>query len=89
MPNAFTPNSDMVNDYFMPVGNCIEDFNMIIFNRLGEAIFETNEVNKGWDGTYKNIKAPEGVYLYVISYHFIGVYNKINKIKTGIITLLR
>ena len=89
MPNAFTPNSDRINDYFLVTGTCIENFNMIIFNRFGDAIFESNDISVGWDGNFKNTKAPPGVYTYVMTYSFIGTYNKITKTKTGIITLLR
>ena len=39
---------------------------MNIYNRLGELIYKTNSLEKGWDGTYKNNKAPIDVYTYII-----------------------
>jgi gliding motility-associated-like protein len=52
-PNAFTPlNHDGINDYFMPQGVGIDpnNFEMTIFDRWGNAIFKTTDINKGWDG---------------------------------------
>lgn len=67
-PNAFTPNTDGLNEKFVPQGEGISNFNMLIFNRWGEKIFETNDFNSGWDGRVKNELVPEGVYIYVINY---------------------
>ena len=51
MPNAFTPGVDGFNDLFKPVINCdVEEYEMEIFNRLGELIFETNDPELGWNG---------------------------------------
>ena len=67
LPNAFTPNGDGDNDVFLPKGYKIEDLQMLIFNRWGELIFESNDVNIGWDGkTKSNIFAPDGLYTCLI-----------------------
>ncbi len=72
MPNAFSPNRDGLNDFF--VGNGIlvgiKSFEMHIYNRWGELIYESNDPEKGWDGTYagSNDIAPPGVYTYLLSY---------------------
>ena len=50
IPNAFTPNSDGLNDGFQAVGVGIVEFKMQIFDRWGSLIFETNDINKSWDG---------------------------------------
>jgi gliding motility-associated-like protein len=50
IPNAFTPNGDGVNDVFQPKGFGIVKYEMQIFDRWGEKIFETTEFEKGWDG---------------------------------------
>jgi gliding motility-associated-like protein len=52
VPNAFTPNGDGKNDYFMPVGNNLDPdhFEMWVFDRWGNLIFETTDISKGWDG---------------------------------------
>jgi gliding motility-associated-like protein len=51
-PNAFTPNGDGINDVFAPKGTYIDPkkYNLKIFNRWGELVFETIDINKGWDG---------------------------------------
>jgi len=49
VPNSFTPNSDNINDLFMPSGAIIESYEMLIYNRWGELIY--SEKDKAWDGT--------------------------------------
>ena len=72
MPNAFTPNSDDVNDFFL--GNGITEgmtnYKMTIWNRYGELIFESNDPTEGWNGRKKNIgkQSPNGVYVYIVNY---------------------
>lgn len=69
MPNAFSPNGDNVNDFFGPVYDCpANDFNMTIFNRWGEKVFETNNINHLWDGTFNGKELPIGVFIYKVSY---------------------
>lgn len=52
VPNAFTPNGDGRNDFFLPVGEGIDwnTFHMMIFDRWGNLIYETNDIGKPWDG---------------------------------------
>jgi gliding motility-associated-like protein len=55
VPNTFTPDSDKFNPVFLPVftaGFDPYDYNLIIFNRWGEIIFESNNAEVGWDGSY-------------------------------------
>ncbi|HCS19760.1 MAG TPA: hypothetical protein DIW47_04210 [Bacteroidetes bacterium] len=85
IPNAFTPNGDGLNDYFGPTFCDIEDFHMIIFDRWGEIIFETDDMNKLWDGIYRGVPVPEGVFGYLI--HFRDVRNK-NVNTKGNVTVL-
>jgi gliding motility-associated-like protein len=67
MPSGFTPNGDGLNDVFrIPPQNKNKLMSMKIFNRLGELVFETSDVSKGWDGKLKGQLQPTGVYLYVI-----------------------
>ncbi len=51
IPNAFTPNGDGINDFFFGTGIGITTYNIWIFDRWGNLIFTTNDINKGWDGT--------------------------------------
>ena len=70
IPNAFSPNGDGRNDYFIPrelLSSGIKEFSIKIFNRWGELIFKTNSVDgRGWDGSYGGKKQPLGVYIYMI-----------------------
>jgi gliding motility-associated-like protein len=70
VPNAFTPNNDGNNDIFLPKGIGFEEgrFLMLIFDRWGQEIFKTEDINQGWDGSVKGnaIVAEQGVYAYKI-----------------------
>jgi len=68
IPNAFTPDNDGLNDIFTAVGEAIDSFDMLIFDRWGELIYETSSLEKGWDGTAKSSSeiSMEGVYVYKI-----------------------
>jgi gliding motility-associated-like protein len=63
-PTAFTPNSDGLNDIFSVFGHFITTFEMKIFNRWGEMMFVTDDLEKGWDGTYNGSAVPEGTYVF-------------------------
>lgn len=66
-PSAFTPNGDNLNEFFKPSVTCpIADYQLTIFNRWGQKIFETNDRNEDWDGTFKGSKLPQGVYMYTL-----------------------
>jgi len=67
--NSFTPNGDEINQTFQPVfvsGFDPFDYVMTIYNRWGEVIFETHDVDRGWDGTYGGEIVPDGSYLWKI-----------------------
>lgn len=72
MPNSFTPNGDGQNDIFYPRGKGIEVIKSFrIYNRWGELVYErrnmdTNEMNNGWDGTYKGTELAPDVFLYIV-----------------------
>lgn len=68
VPNAFTPDGDGLNDIFKAEGLDIVKFNMKVFNRWGELIFESDDINQGWNGSSGNdsyYSAP-GIYQYII-----------------------
>ena len=70
IPNAFSPDGDQINDFFVPVGDGIEDnyYRMMIFNRWGALIYETDDLSKPWNGTdLKGSNVPEGSYIYKIT----------------------
>jgi gliding motility-associated-like protein len=69
IPNAFTPGGDKFNETFQPVFTSGFDpyrFSMVLFNRWGEIVFETNNAAIGWDGTYGGKPAPEGTYIWQV-----------------------
>ena len=84
IPSAFTPNGDGYNDTFGIKGESIEAFHMIIFNRFGEAIFESENPSIQWDGKHNGEAVQEGVYTYTL--YALG--NE-SIPKTGSVTLLR
>jgi gliding motility-associated-like protein len=68
VPNAFTPDGDGINDYLFVQGENLvtNNFNLIIFDKWGEKVFETNDVNEKWDGNYKNKPAQQDAYVWKI-----------------------
>ncbi|PCH93468.1 MAG: hypothetical protein COB85_07020 [Bacteroidetes bacterium] len=72
MPNAFTPNGDGINDTFFPLGIGFTDpkfeYTMHIYNRWGDTIFKTDDINNPWDGKANNgnKQAQSDVYIWVI-----------------------
>lgn len=67
IPNAFTPDGDGVNDTFFGKGTHIAEYNMLIFDRWGEMVFSTENINQGWDGLYRGATEPKiDVYVYKI-----------------------
>ncbi|MEI8203291.1 MAG: gliding motility-associated C-terminal domain-containing protein [Bacteroidota bacterium] len=66
IPNTFSPNEDNKNEVFngKGYGYKTDEFELCIFDRWGELIFETKDSEKGWDGTYKGTLCPQGVYVY-------------------------
>ncbi len=86
LPNVFTPNGDGLNDLFKIPNTNITEFNIKIFNRWGELLFESNAIDTGWDGTYKGKAVTDGVYVYTLT--ATGT-NKVNYEKRGHVTVLR
>jgi len=92
LPNAFTPNNDNINDVFKPVYECeLTDFRLMIFNRWGDLIYETNEIEVPWDGKANNGRdiAQNDVYVWILEYAipFNGQAEK--HFRIGHITLLK
>lgn len=68
IPNIFTPNGDGIGDEYKVVyeGN-LANYEITIINRLGETVYETNDINHSWDGKINgNNDASEGLYYYII-----------------------
>jgi gliding motility-associated-like protein len=73
IPNTFTPDGDEFNQVFKPIFTSGFDpfnYNLKIYNRWGELIFESNDKDYGWNGSYGNVRelCPQGVYVYTIEF---------------------
>jgi gliding motility-associated-like protein len=86
VPNAFTPQRFGVNAIIKVRGFGIGKMEWRIYNRWGQVVYESNNPDDGWDGTYKGVLQPMDVYAYTLSVEFT---NGTKATKTGDITLLR
>jgi gliding motility-associated-like protein len=90
VPNVFTPNGDGVNDFFFPrnlLTRGVVKFNMSIYNRWGQLIYETSKIDgQGWDGAMNAAPQASGVYIYSIDATFKDGMIEQHK---GNVTLLR
>ncbi len=88
IPTAFSPNGDQINDlfYIFTENNVIA---LQIYNRWGECVFDANDINQAWDGTYKEKPCPMGVYVWVAKYQVTenGIATTITD--RGNVTLIR
>lgn len=88
IPNTFSPDGDGVNDSFSGKGIFINEFEMTIFDRWGNLIYQTNDINKPWDG--KANRGADGAQADVYIYNFKLTDLKMAKHNyKGIVTLLR
>lgn len=86
VPNAFTPNNDGNNDVLYVRSNHLTKIYFAVYNRWGQLVFETEDISKGWDGTYNGMKADPGVFGYYLRY---SCDNSKNGFKKGNVTLIR
>lgn len=86
VPNSFTPNNDGLNDTFKPIVPYYKTATLQIFNRWGDLILNTNNIEQGWDGKIKGANAPNDVYVYKLLVEFLD--GKTQKLD-GHITLAR
>ena len=86
IPNAFTPDGDNINDKFGAYGTGITKFNMRIWNRWGEMIFEANSLEDRWNGVYKGDICQDDIYVYQLRYEGVNyksgyIYGRVLLIK--------
>lgn len=92
MPNAFTPEGNTVNDYFVPSldTTVVKGIEFIIFSRWGNIIYTTKDLKTlGWDGTHNGAPAPEGIYGYLLNLTLIREDTRVLKQIKGTVHLLR
>jgi gliding motility-associated-like protein len=88
VPSAFTPNGDGINDILLPLARCdVEDLVFMVFNRWGEKVFESKDINLGWDGIFRSLDQPTDTYVYYVKYKNIPL-NKYFENK-GAVVLIR
>lgn len=88
-PNAFTPDGDEFNQTWKFFVSGIDEFNfeLLIFNRWGEIIWETHDVNSSWDGTYNGVPVKEGAYSWIARVK--DIYSDSKKTFNGAINILK
>ena len=88
IPNAFTPDGDMLNDYWKPIFDdtlTVSDYLLEVYTRDGQLIFETRDSNQHWDGTYWGSSVSESTFVYRLVMSVES--NDINKV--GFVEVLR
>jgi gliding motility-associated-like protein len=85
IPSAFTPNFDGQNDVFKAEGRGIKDMHMVVYNKQGQTVFESNNIDQAWDGNYKGSMLAD-IYLYQVTYKDA---KGVSHIKRGQVTLIR
>lgn len=90
MPNSFTPDGNEFNQFFGPVFNTsvdLQNFNMKIYNRWGQLVFETSDPNIGWDGSFDAKISKAGMYTWTVN--FRDKNSEVRKKYEGHVNLLR
>lgn len=86
-PTAFSPDDDGINDFFNVIGQGLTNYTIEIYNRWGQMVFKSNDMNVKWDGNFRNKKAPAGTYVYKIS--SVDFDSELRLIKSGSVSLVR
>jgi gliding motility-associated-like protein len=88
-PSAFTPNNDGKNDAFRILGNTshIDNYHLIIYNRWGQAVFQSSKTSEAWDGTLKGKREVSGTYVWFCRYTIAG--SSIATTLKGTVTVVR
>lgn len=86
IPNAFTPDGNRFNNTFSISAIGVTDFNIKIFNRWGEFLYESNDVNFEWDGYYNGKLVRDGTYVWKIFYRTVNSDEEVGI--TGHVTIL-
>jgi gliding motility-associated-like protein len=90
IPNSFTPDGDELNNVWLPIftsGFDPYDFNIKVYNRWGQIIWETNNHTEGWDGTYNNLIVQQGIYSWIATFSTLN--NSGKKVIMGNLNVIR
>ena len=94
-PTAFSPNGDGNNDAFKPFIACkilkVETYKLTIFDKFGSSLFQTTDINQGWDGTYRGHPRDPDNYMWVVEY---SIFNTVtndfeNFLESDVVTLIK
>lgn len=87
LPTAFSPNGDGLNDELIIKTRCpLSSYQMEVYDRWGRQIFTSNDLNRGWDGTFQGQDVPNGSYPFIIRYTPEGRNQRVEK---GVVNVLR
>jgi gliding motility-associated-like protein len=87
IPNAFSPNNDHANDVFQVSSRCLLKGSIQIFNRWGQLVYKSDNLDEGWNGMFADQLQPEDTYVYSIQFTYLdqpGVFSR-----KGAVILLR
>ncbi len=91
VPNTFTPDGDGHNEDFKPViesGFDPNSYHFYIYNRWGQQVFESEDINEGWDGTFNGFTAQDGTYTWKIEFKST-VRRRVDNVVTGHVNILK
>src|SRR5690554_6894873 len=87
IPNSFTPDNNRVNSTFSVSAIGVVEFHIQIFNRWGELLFESSDVDFKWDGIFNNELVRDGTYVWKIQYK--SIHDNELQLKMGHVNVLR
>ncbi|HXB10505.1 MAG TPA: gliding motility-associated C-terminal domain-containing protein, partial [Bacteroidia bacterium] len=86
VPDAFSPNGDGYNDYLYVKGGCITNMTFLVFDRWGNKVFETSNLNNGWNGNYNGHPMNTGTYAWYLK---VTLKDQTSVERKGNVTLIR
>jgi gliding motility-associated-like protein len=86
LPNAFSPNGDGHNDILRVLGPGVKTMHLIVYNRYGQLVFESNDQAVGWDGKHNGKQVDPGVFAWYLEY---SLANGLTGLQKGNVTLIR
>jgi len=89
VPNTFTPDGDGINEMFYVVGDLAnnKNFRLTVHNRWGEEVYNSNDMQMAWDGSYSGVPCQDGVYVWTVETQ--DPLNAEIRRMTGHVTLIR
>lgn len=86
IPNCFTPNNDGLNDKFMVGSDLVKRLSLRIYDKMGEEVFATIQMDQGWDGKFHGRELKQDAYLYRVEVDYM---NGTNEVIVGQVNLMR